>query len=146
MKTDNRMAKAVGLLVLSLLFAGIFMAAQRRGEFQAQAYPFGVWIQSEGLCTLSTDDQITDAAISEQDLHASSISSFLRHSMSLRIYENRDCVESVMAVLFKIAVIPCVIFLIFHFALIVDAYLKRVICGFLHWQDGKKRQALLSIV
>ena len=68
MKTDNRMAKAVGLLVLSLLFAGIFMAAQRRGEFQAQAYPFGVWIQSEGLCTLSTDDQITDAAISEQDL------------------------------------------------------------------------------
>ena len=92
MKTDNRMAKAVGLLVLSLLFAGIFMAAQRRGEFQAQAYPFGVWIQSEGLCTLSTDDQITDAAISEQDLHASSISSFLRHSMSLRIYENRDCV------------------------------------------------------
>ena len=54
--------------------------------------------------------------------------------------------DSVMAVLFKIAVIPCVIFLIFHFALIVDAYLKRVICGFLHWQDGKKRQALLSIV
>lgn len=146
MKTDNRMAKAVGLLVLSLLFAGIFMVTQRRVEFRDQADPAGAWIQSEGLSMLSADDQPADAAISEQDLHASSISSFLRHSMSLRIYENRDCVESVLAVLFKIAVIPCVIFLMFHFALIVDLYLKRMICGFLHLQDGKKRQALLGIV
>ena len=31
------------------------------------------------------------------------------------------------------------------FALSVDTFLKKVICGFLHWQDGKKRQALLCI-
>ena len=145
MKANNRIAKAVGLLVLSLLFTGILMVGQRYVGFQDDTCPDESYIQSEGICMLSADDQLTDTAISEQEVHVSYISSFLRHSTALRIYESRICAESILAVLFKIAVIPCAIFIISLFALSVDTFLKKVICGFLHWQDGKKRQALLCI-
>lgn len=139
MKTENRIAKAVGLLVLSLLFAGIFTAGQCHMESQDQACIGETMIQSQGICTLSADDQMSDTAISEQDLHSSSIISFLRHSTRLRVFENKICTESILAVLFKIAFIPCAVFLIFYFARNVDVLLKRIICDFLHWQDGKKR-------
>ena len=54
--------------------------------------------------------------------------------------------DSILAVLFKIAVIPCVILLMFHFVRDVNTLLWRIVFGFVHEQDGKKRTGAFRTV
>lgn len=141
MKTDNQMTKVIGFIVLSLLFAGVLLAGSHRVGFQEQTCPGMVWIQSEGICMSDGEEWPADRALVEQNLNWTALSLHLRQNVAARTSESKFNIESFLAVLFKIAVIPCLVFTVFYCTRGVDTFLRKIICDFLHWQDGKKRWA-----
>lgn len=158
-KTEGRTAFGMGLLVLVLFFTGFVMTGffytgirvqtisgmnTAQSGLDVHAVHTGGngadTIQTAGIQMLCAAGHSQDNYISEQRSGGSVLSAFRKQNYAIR--DAKIYTDSFLAVLFKIAVIPCVIFLLNHFARNVNTYLQRINCGFIHWQDGKKRLAL----
>lgn len=155
-KAENRTAYSVGRLVLVLFFTVFIMnglyhsvtlieagISMRQGGCSKAGVHAGVSadaIQEAGAQVLCAAGHSSDNFISEQRSGISVFSALRKQDSAF--WDARLYIDSFLAVLFKIAVIPCVIFLLCHFAKNVYMFLRRINCGFIHRQDGKKRMAL----
>lgn len=158
-RTESRTAFGIGLLVLVLFFTGFVMAG-----FFNTGTPVGNGLgmhalqvhsglqavhtggngadtfQQAGTQMLCAAGYSPDHYISGQRSGVSVFSALRKQDSVIR--DAKIYTDSFLAVLFKIAVIPCIFLLLCHFARNVNMYLQRINCGFIHWQDGKKRRPL----
>lgn len=126
------------LFVLSILFMSFLLLrychALEKASISQDKYAGGVQI-------LQTDHHLADSAVSEDKAVESSLSLFRKQRESLWDFKARFYIDSFLAVLLKMAVFSCIIFAAFRIDVNADIFLQRVIHGFVHLQDGKKRQA-----
>lgn len=137
-KSENGMAGNICLLILSILFVSFLLAgschAYGRSSMSQDKYAGDVHILCSG-------HHRTDSAAFLDKAAQSSLSLYRRERENSKGFISEIYMNSFMAVLFKMAVFSCIILRTLPFVVKADIFLQRVIHGFIHLQDGKKRRA-----
>ena len=137
MKSENKIIIVVCLFTVllftvSLLLSGHFTSNVQHREHSALG----------GTQISRAEGRLADSDVSDRGTRSASFTVGREQSSNFWNLKVKIYFNSILAVLFKIAVIPCVIFLLCHFAKNVYMFMRRINCGFIHRQDGKKRMAL----
>ena len=141
MKSENKIIIAICLFTVLLFTVSLFVSGHSITSVQHResSAPGGAQISR-------ANGQLADSAVSDRGARASSFSVGREQSPNHWNLKVKVYFDSILAVLFKIAVIPCVILLMFHFVRDVNTLLWRIVFGFVHEQDGKKRTGAFCTV
>ena len=141
MKSENKIIIVVCLFTVllftvSLLLSGHFTSNVQHREQSALG----------GTQISRAEGRLADSDVSDRGTRSASFTVGREQSSNFWNLKVKIYFNSILAVLFKIAVIPCVILWVFHFERNVNTILWRIVFGFLHEQDGKKRTGAFCAV
>ena len=141
MKSENKIIIAICLFTVLLFTVSLLVSGHSITSVQHRdrSAPSGAQISR-------ADGHLADSAVSDRGARVSSFSAGREQSPNHWNLKVKVYFDSILAVLFKIAVIPCVILLMFHFVRDVNTLLWRIVFGFVHEQDGKKRTGAFCTV
>lgn len=136
-KNDNKIMVAVCLFTVLLFSVGLMLTGAMSDN---QHHNNGSGVAGAELA--DGNDHPSDADVLERRIRPVSFSAGKEPNENIWNLRAKNYFDSILAVLFKIAVIPCVIFFILHFVRDINTYIQRIVFDFVYGQDGKKRIVL----